>query len=289
MPFVKLDCGILNSTLWFDKAARDVFVTALLMAEPFELSEPTPQIAVDSLENTGWMVPPGWYGFVPAAGVGIVHRSGADETEGYEALKRLGEPEESSRTPDFDGRRMVRISGGYLILNYIKYRERDYTSAERSRRYRERVASRRDIAASRRDITQAEVQAEEQAERAQKNAATTATQPTGAQAPGPLAGTLPRDHLTHAFCGTRFCVSASHFSKLARAYGDDGPAVLTAWLQGFDRGLTGGYGGPVWLAQHWDAHLVTIGRVAPAPTPKTGKTSPVQELRAKLASEGKLQ
>ena len=138
MPFVKLDCGILNSTLWFERDAREIFITALLMAEPFELLDPAPQIQVDSLELTGWVVPPGWYGFVPAAGVGIVDRAKVPAAAGYPALRMLGEPEISSRTPDFDGRRMVRINGGYLILNFIKYREKDATNTERQRRWRER-------------------------------------------------------------------------------------------------------------------------------------------------------
>lgn len=166
MPFVKLDCGMLNSTLWFDKPARDIFITALLMAEPHELTEPSPQIEVDSLKETGWQVPPGWYGMVPAAGIGIIHRTGLDEQIGIEALRRLGNPEASSRSPDFDGRRMVRVNGGYILLNFIRYRERDYTAAERSRRYRERKSRRsgdtlhRDAPVATRNVTQAEAEAE---------------------------------------------------------------------------------------------------------------------------------
>lgn len=160
MAFVKLDCGILNSTLWFERECREVFITALLMAEPHELVQPTPQIAVGSLEHTGWMVPPGWYGFVEAAGVGILHRARVPEDVGLEALKQLGDPDEMSRSSDFEGRRLVRVDGGFLVLNYMKYRDRDYTTAERSRRYRERLASRRDVTKSHRDITQAEAEAE---------------------------------------------------------------------------------------------------------------------------------
>ena len=74
MAFVKLDCGILDSTIWLDRAARELFITALLMAEPFELREPAKQIKVRSLDETGFVVPVGWYGFVAAAGSGIIHR-----------------------------------------------------------------------------------------------------------------------------------------------------------------------------------------------------------------------
>ena len=174
MPFVKLDCGILNSTLWIDHDARDVFITALLMAEPIEITQPAAQIAVDKIELTGWSAPPGWYGFVPAASVGIVRRSGVDMERGLQAVTRLGEPDQESRTPDHEGRRMIRIDGGFLILNYFLYRDRDYSTAERSKRYRERkkakAASRvttvtthvaRDETVARpRDITQAEAEAE---------------------------------------------------------------------------------------------------------------------------------
>jgi hypothetical protein len=48
-----------------------------------------------------------------------------------------------SRTPDFDGRRLVRVDGGYVALNFAKYREKDHTAAERSKRYREKLAASR--------------------------------------------------------------------------------------------------------------------------------------------------
>jgi hypothetical protein len=89
MPFVKLDTGILDSTLWEDRVGRDVFITALLLAEPKERIQPTPQIAVRSLEETGFVVPPGWYGFVPTSGIGIIRRAMVDRDEGLRALSDL--------------------------------------------------------------------------------------------------------------------------------------------------------------------------------------------------------
>ena len=186
MPFVKLDCGILNSTLWFERTAREIFITALLMAEPFDTAESLPQIAIGSLDYTGWSVPPGWYGFVPAASVGILHRAGVSEgPEGLAALASLGEPDASSRSTEFEGRRLIRVDGGFVVLNFMRYRERDYTSAERSRRYRDKkreealeqhtraevvphrsaTVPHRDRSSSHRDITQAEAEAEAEAER----------------------------------------------------------------------------------------------------------------------------
>ncbi len=168
MPFVKLDCGILNSTLWFEREAREVFITALLMAEPLELTEPMPQIAIGSLDFTGWSVPPGWYGFVPAAGIGILHQAQVKPDVGMPALTRLGEPEQTSRSKEFDGRRLVRVDGGFIVLNFMKYRDRDYTAAVRAARYRKRKfekanqskESHRDVTASHRNITQAEAEAD---------------------------------------------------------------------------------------------------------------------------------
>lgn len=187
MGFVKLDSGLLTSTLWAHREEREVFITALLMAEPHELREPTPQLEVDSLQETGFIVPEGWYGFVAAAGPGILRQALVKPGPGMEALRALGRPDPESRSKEFDGRRMVRVDGGYILLNYIKYRDRDYTAADRSRRYRQRkqdggepsrrdaVTLRRDVTGERRDITQAEAE----------YISTTSTPPT------PLAGGPP--------------------------------------------------------------------------------------------------
>lgn len=138
MAYVKLDTGILNSTLWIDRECREIFITALLMGEPFEATEPMPTYEVRSLDRTPFEVPPGWYGFVHAAGIGIIRSAMADTGEGMKALERLAAPDPESRSQEFDGRRLVRVDGGYIILNFFKYRDRDHTAATRSARYRER-------------------------------------------------------------------------------------------------------------------------------------------------------
>jgi hypothetical protein len=138
MAFVKLDTGILHSTLWVERDLREIFITSLLMAEPFELAESARQMRVRSLEETGFEVPPGWYGFVKAAGIGIVNQAQVAAESGLNALEKLGSPDAESRTQEFDGRRMVRINGGYLILNYMKYRDKDHSAAERMRNLRAR-------------------------------------------------------------------------------------------------------------------------------------------------------
>jgi len=138
VAFVKLDTRILESTLWIERECREVFITALLMAIPDEFKEPQEQLEVRSLTPTGWKAPAGWYGFVDAAGIGIVRRALVDTELGLDALERLGSTDPESRTADFEGRRMIRINGGYLILNFMKYRDKDNTAAERAKRYRDR-------------------------------------------------------------------------------------------------------------------------------------------------------
>lgn len=138
MAFVKLDTDIIRSTIWFDRPALEVFLTALLLAHPHEITAPEPQIEVGSLELTGWSAPPGWYGLVPASGPGLVAAAHVDMAAGVEALRRMGAPEPESRSQEHGGRRLIRINGGFLLLNYVKYREKDHTTSERSARYRDR-------------------------------------------------------------------------------------------------------------------------------------------------------
>lgn len=199
MGFVKLDSGLLTSTLWAHREEREVFITALLMAEPFEVHEPMPQIEVDSLRETGFLVPPGWYGFVGAAGPGILRQAIVDPDPGMDALRALGAPDPESRSKDFEGRRMVRVDGGYIVLNYIKYRDRDYTAAARAKRYRDRQKdepSRRNAVTSHRNVTQAEEEADKEVHPTGVGTAPEAPAAPRTPKPDPLAP-LREEILTH--------------------------------------------------------------------------------------------
>ena len=164
MGFVKLDSGILESTLWGEPWSRIVFITSLLMAVPIEIQEPVEGLNLLNAERIGYRVPPGWYGFAASSGVGIVRRSIVPNDLGMEALGRLLMPEAESRTPDHEGRRMARIPGGFLILNFQVYRDRDYTAAARVSRWRKRQKEAKLGNAGTRNITQAEAEAEAEAE-----------------------------------------------------------------------------------------------------------------------------
>lgn len=171
MPFVKLDTRILDSTLWLDPIASRVFITALLMAEPREFKEPLEQMEVRSLKPTGLVIPPGWYGWIPTAGVGIIGRARVEMDQGYKALDILTSADDESRSRAFEGRRMIRIDGGYIVLNFMRFRDHDHGAAERMKRLREREKERKKSEAVtanvtsqngdvHRNVTQAEAEAE---------------------------------------------------------------------------------------------------------------------------------
>lgn len=138
MGFVKLDCGMLDSSIWPDRHARELFLTSLLMAKPKAFLEVLEQIEVRSLERTGHKFPPGNYGYVEASGTGIIRRSGMDSEDGLSALERLCDCDPESRTPEHCGKRMARVEGGYIILNFQKYRDKDHTAAVRQKNLRSR-------------------------------------------------------------------------------------------------------------------------------------------------------
>ncbi len=88
---------------------------------------------------------------------------------------------------------------------------------------------------------------------------------TRPQADGALAGTLPRDHIDHGWCGTRFCVRTKHFQELIRQYGGGGDRDVPAWLDSLEQNLKPeeSPGGWLWVLQQFEAHLIRIGRLKP--------------------------
>lgn len=232
MAFVKLDCGILHSTLWHQPAARSVFVTALLMAKPHKLAEDTPQLEVRSLTPTGWVIPAGWYGLIEASGIGIVHQAVVEAEAGLAALEQMSSPEPESRSQDFDGRRLARISGGYIVLNFDRYREKDHTSATRAAEYRDRkrnasrvasVTSRpvtRDVTAKERDVTQAEADLRSQKQSSEAEPRASIRRAGAREAAAPLVA-VARDPRA-AEIATALAAS----SRFARLGGDVAEALL---------------------------------------------------------------
>ncbi len=112
MPFVKLDCGIIHSSLWAESSDTKIcWITLLLLAD----------------QN----------GFVRAAPSAIAREAGIPAEVARKAISLFCSPDNESRSPENQGKRIERVEGGFHILNYEKYRERDYTNAERQKRWRE--------------------------------------------------------------------------------------------------------------------------------------------------------
>lgn len=95
--FVKLDCDILHSSIWQEEDhIRLVWITMLAMADA---------------EGTVHSTAPG----ISSAAVIEIDRT-------REALRVLESPDEDSKNPINEGRRIERCDGGYQILNYKEHR-----------------------------------------------------------------------------------------------------------------------------------------------------------------------
>lgn len=117
VTFTKLFSSITESTIWCeDSDTRIVWVTMLAMADR--------------------------KGRVWASIPGLANRARVPLEAAEKALGRFMSPDKYSRTPDYDGRRIEPIDGGWQLLNYEKYRAmRD--EEERKAYQREWVRERR--------------------------------------------------------------------------------------------------------------------------------------------------
>lgn len=133
---MKLDCDIVNSSLWAERPEiRIVFLTMLALCD----SE----------------------GLCRATAPGIARRANIGLKATRKAILRLESPDEDDRSGVAQGRRIQRVPGGYMITNYVLYRERDYGAAERMRKHR---LLHRNVTPVLRPVTQAEAEAEVEAE-----------------------------------------------------------------------------------------------------------------------------
>lgn len=99
MSFTKLDSGIINSSVWSEPPeTRVLWITILAMSD----------------EN----------GFVATARSGLMRAANISVPNFNQALLTLESPDPESRTPDNEGRRIVKCEGGWIIQNFIKYRSR---------------------------------------------------------------------------------------------------------------------------------------------------------------------
>lgn len=63
-------------------------------------------------------------GIVEASVGGLARLANVSREAALAAIERLSSPDEDSRTPDLEGRRIEAVSGGWRIVNYLQYREK---------------------------------------------------------------------------------------------------------------------------------------------------------------------
>lgn len=110
MSFSKLDSGITKSSLWSEPLhVRVVFVSFLAEKD----------------EN----------GFVSAAYSSMQRICNVTKEQFDEAIRILESPDPESRTADFEGRRLQKIEGGWIVLNHEKYRLPEQIKNEQRKEY----------------------------------------------------------------------------------------------------------------------------------------------------------
>jgi len=129
MGYAKIFAEILDSTVWrLPDQARLVWMTMLVMANE--------------------------YGEVRSSVPGLADRARVSLDKCREAIELLSSPDHDSRTDDHEGRRILKIDGGWEIINHDKYRklmsheDKKEKAAVRQRRHRERNALSRSVTPS---------------------------------------------------------------------------------------------------------------------------------------------
>ena len=109
--YTKLHSSIVNSTIWDeDKDTRILWITML---------------AISDAE-----------GAIEASVPGLAHQARLTVSECQKALAKLMEPDEYSKSKEYNGCRVIEKEGGWLVVNYGKYRNQQDLE-ERRRQNRE--------------------------------------------------------------------------------------------------------------------------------------------------------
>jgi hypothetical protein len=81
-------------------------------------------------------------GYVRSSVSGLARTANVPKDDAIRALEILSSPDAESGSPEFEGRRIEEIEGGWLLLNYTKYRElrteQDVYNAAKQKRYRDK-------------------------------------------------------------------------------------------------------------------------------------------------------
>lgn len=125
MSFVKLFGSILRSTVWRTPLhVRVVWIAILAMKDAD--------------------------GIVESSVPGLAHEAGVTREQVDEAIEVLSSPDPDSTTPDYEGRRIEKVDGGWKVLNHQKYRDKE-SKAERRAKKTARQARWRDASRERKN------------------------------------------------------------------------------------------------------------------------------------------
>jgi len=131
MGFTKLDEGIVLSSIWSESlATRVVWVTMLAMSDS--------------------------NGLVSCSRSGLLRSTNVSKEEFDEAMAILESPDEESRSREYDGRRIKKCDGGWIVLNYRKYRQFTYSGSKeaiKKRRQRDKGGQKGDMSQKGGDIS----------------------------------------------------------------------------------------------------------------------------------------
>jgi len=108
MSFIKAHCELVSSSVWEGPYHHRIAWTAL-------------------------MVTCGTDGISPVTEASLYRVANITKEEADDAIRAFTSPDPKSRTPDYDGRRIERVSGGFKLLNYFKYR--DIRTPEQKNKY----------------------------------------------------------------------------------------------------------------------------------------------------------
>jgi len=125
--YTKLDSEILTSTIWGESmGVRLTWITMLALTD-----------------KNGEV-----HGSIP----GLARLAGVPEDDCREGIAKFLSSDPDSRSKENAGRRIAEIDGGWLLLNYAKYREK-YSREWKKERDAERIKSKREREATERDMS----------------------------------------------------------------------------------------------------------------------------------------
>jgi len=115
--YTKLFSKILNSSIWNeDDKTRILWVTILAMSDQ--------------------------HGYVEASAGALAHQARITRDEFDASILKLESPDPDSSSDDYEGRRVSKVDGGWIVLNYTKYRSKLLNTKE-NEQARERMRKHR--------------------------------------------------------------------------------------------------------------------------------------------------